>query len=1245
MIHKFRIAIYKNGYLVITAAWLYTLSFIASNYWSFNSSPQKVQNKLEQQLIKKEKRANSIISDTALLSDLIKDSTNSEPQKLALLKEKFGLFVYQFNDVGNTILYYWNSNKYYLESEDLEKPDGNYFVNHQNGDFELIKKTIPLKKSKLLVIAMLPVHWEYFIENKYLSSNFEGFPKLDAQYEITNDPRALRIHSMGGKELFKIKLKDNRLNNEYDVVTIVLRVISIILLLFFFNAVAVDLVTRESFYKVFISLVLVVFMLRFISYQLPFPFDFHKLALFDPSIYASNLLHPSLGDLLINVLFVCWLVSFYKFYYQSASLLPSKPIKKSIVYFHVFLFVIACFLISDVIRSLVLDSKISFDVTNIGSLDIYTVVSFGILGMLILLFYNLSYILLGGANKSNTHIYEQLLAVAIAGLIYLSFNVGRSTTVPNILVLLWLLIYVYLIHFRQLDVSKTLFESSFFIFWVMFFAISVSAMIIHENKVVEVEQRKRIAERLSLQADPSGESLLNIAATNFNDKFLDDNFARFANERSNKLIKDSLITENFSGYLNKYETRIYVYDSMFNSLFNDDSTKYATIRTIIITHGKTTGIKGLYSYENTGEQSSYIYDKIIKKDSSIIGYFFVIVKPKRYITEALYPELFKQTQDLSADLNIGYAYGIYSNEKLVSHFNDYSFPTQLNVTQIGKPGYESKDINGFNELWYNSGNGKQILIAKQNEDLMEFVSLFAWLFCSFLLVILSFRIVNFFLVARFKMGSVKKLFRLNIRAQIHTIIIFSSLFSFIVIGVATITFFMVRFNNSNEKRLLKSIQMMTEEIESKVRTQLEEQNGLSVKDIGTSGDLEKTIKEISETHNVDVNYFDMSGNLQISTQPYIYNKHLLGDKMEPMAYNELHTDKQTPFIQSEKIGKLPFLSIYSPIVDEQGNTYAYLNMPYLNSQSEMNQEVSGFLATLINLNSFIFLVAGAIAFLITNKITSSFSLIGDKMREVSFGKVNEVIVWSGKDEIGVLVDEYNKMVKKLEDSAKALAQNEREGAWREMARQVAHEIKNPLTPMKLSIQYLQRSIDNGSANIKQLSQRVAETLVEQIDQLAKIAGDFSQFANISNVKLEKFDVSDIISSMVNLYQSDTLTINWEKEDASYEVMADRVQINRLFTNLLKNAIEAEEGNEMITININQKMVNGNLIISIADKGKGIPEEVQQKIFIPNFTTKSSGTGLGLAICKGIVEKANGHISFKTKEGDGTVFIIELPLAN
>ncbi|MEK7198312.1 MAG: HAMP domain-containing sensor histidine kinase, partial [Bacteroidota bacterium] len=321
-------------------------------------------------------------------------------------------------------------------------------------------------------------------------------------------------------------------------------------------------------------------------------------------------------------------------------------------------------------------------------------------------------------------------------------------------------------------------------------------------------------------------------------------------------------------------------------------------------------------------------------------------------------------------------------------------------------------------------------------------------------------------------------------------------------------------------------------------------------------------------------------------------------------------------------------------------------IPYLNSQSELNQEISGFLATLINLNAFIFLVAGGIAFFLTNRITASFSLIGKKMQEMNLGKINEEIKWNRKDEIGMLVNEYNTLVKKLEISAQALAQSEREGAWREMARQVAHEIKNPLTPMKLSIQYLQNAIKKGAPNVKELSANMAVTLIEQIDQLSKIAGDFSQFANIGNASIERFDMNEILTSLIRLYSANPgIQIEWNRQAGLYQILADKVQMNRLFTNLLQNAIEAREGSDKIVqVVINQKMENDSMVFSLKDHSGGIPETMKENIFTPNFTTKSSGTGLGLAICKGIVEKANGQIWFESEAGVGTTFYIRLPKA-
>jgi signal transduction histidine kinase len=201
--------------------------------------------------------------------------------------------------------------------------------------------------------------------------------------------------------------------------------------------------------------------------------------------------------------------------------------------------------------------------------------------------------------------------------------------------------------------------------------------------------------------------------------------------------------------------------------------------------------------------------------------------------------------------------------------------------------------------------------------------------------------------------------------------------------------------------------------------------------------------------------------------------------------------------------------------------------------------------------------------------------------------------------------------------------------------------------MKLSIQYLQNAIQKGAPNVKELSANMAITLIEQIDQLSKIAGDFSQFANIGNASMERFDIGEVLASVINLYRSQPgIQIGWEKTEQACFIFSDKVQMNRLFTNLFQNAIEAEtDQHATIVLNIQQQVIDGQVLLSISDRSGGIPENMQQDIFTPNFTTKTSGTGLGLAICKGIVEKANGTIWHESLDGIGATFFIKLPLAD
>lgn len=1242
MINSIRKSAYKHGYLLIAAAWLYTLSFIFSNYWSYNSSPDRVKQNLEERIHTADKSIALLINDTATLASLVFESGDAINDK-TVRKQIFGFFVFKELSSSGSEMVYWNTNKIVVAATDLQKPDGEYFINSPNGQFIITKKAIILRGKKMLALAVLPVRWAYFIQNKYFRTDFADYPGLNDQFQITNNQDDIKVVSKKGNYLFSIKLQEGKAFITYDTSTILLRVLAILMLLFFIHSIAEELVSNISFYKGFGFLLIAVILLRGTSYLLPFPFDFTKLPLFDPSIYASNWLHPSLGDLFVNAILFYWLLLFFK-NHGNKGYIFNKPFSQNVfTALSITLFTTSSFAFISIVKSLVEDAKISFDVTNFFSLTIYSMVSFIILCFLALGFFYLSQILLRGILQKTFQWWQVILWVVLSGFLNILAFYNAASVPLQLCLITWLMGYIVLLFYRSTDMQVPIIRSSFFIFWVMIFAFSIAALVIYQNRVVEFEQRKRIAEKLAIQTDPSGENLLYIAATNFDNSFLQKNFDRFKdNEYTNKFIKDSLINQNFSGYLNKYDTRIYTFDTLFHPLFNDDSLNYASIKTIVLNQSIPTDIPDLYSYENSGDGFNYIYQKTVQQNDNIVGYLFIVLKSKRYKSEALYPELFNQSQDVVNDLNSNYAYAVYSKGKIINHFNNYNFPTEVSGKMVPEFEFNYRKVGNSTELWYNAGNNRQVVVVKKNTWIIEAITLFAYLFCSFLLIISIFHIGNLLIKARFRLKSLRQLVRFNIRSQIQATIIFVSVFSFVVIGVATISFFIYRYNNSNEERLSKSIQVMANDLNDKVSSLLALDDAPD--NLGVKYELERVIAEISDLHNVDINYYNASGDLQISTQPYIYNKHLLSEKMEPVAYLELKKNHRIRFLQSENIGRFGYLSIYIPLIDEAGITYGYLNIPYLNSQIELNQEISGFLATLINLNAFIFLLAGAIAFFITSRITASLSLIGATMQKMNLGVKNQEISWNRDDEIGVLVSEYNTMVRKLESSVELLAQNEREGAWREMARQVAHEIKNPLTPMKLSIQYLQKAIQNGSPNVKELSNTMANTLIEQIDQLAKIAGDFSQFANIGNAKIERFDVCEVIQSMVHLYTGNSMAeISWEKSASPCFIDADKVQINRLFTNLIQNGLEAGiETSGNAYIKISEEVEADWVVIKFKDRSGGIPETMKAHIFSPNFTTKTAGTGLGLAICKGIVEKANGQISYETIDKKGTTFIIKFP---
>ena len=401
------------------------------------------------------------------------------------------------------------------------------------------------------------------------------------------------------------------------------------------------------------------------------------------------------------------------------------------------------------------------------------------------------------------------------------------------------------------------------------------------------------------------------------------------------------------------------------------------------------------------------------------------------------------------------------------------------------------------------------------------------------------------------------------------------------------------------------------------------------------------IFDIDAIHSLQINLYDLEGQLLKSSKRTI-QRDTTDVCLNAEILNTLANTLEHRYVVKNKEAGQTFQSSYTYITDEKFKNLAILNLPYLENDDFLNKELKEFLTRLAFAYLVLILIAIIFAYFISNIITKSLRTISDKMNETRLEKRNKKIeIESSSEEIETLVNSYNSMIDELEASAVVLATNEREQAWREMAKQVAHEIKNPLTPMRLTVQSFQRKFNPEDENIHQKVDEYSNTLIQQIDTMSSIASAFSNFAKMPAQKSEVLNVVNIVKLALDIFNEDYIEFNSEEE----EIIAkfDRTQLIRVVTNLVKNGIQAiPEGSENPKIKVHVFSEGNNVNITIEDNGSGITEDTKAKIFEPKFTTKSSGMGLGLAMVKNIVETYNGSITFTSQLGKGTIFKVTFP---
>ncbi|TNE78315.1 MAG: HAMP domain-containing protein [Bacteroidetes bacterium] len=1011
--------------------------------------------------------------------------------------------------------------------------------------------------------------------------------------------------------------------------------------------------SRFGYFKAWVSVSGIIVLIRVLSFVFDYPFFIYSHEFFTTDVYSGSSFIPSIGDLFLDTVLL-FLIAFSAFKGVNSHVrgTRTKTLTKreaigytGLLVFVSYVFTLVCL---GQIHSLIQDSTLNFDVTTILESGGYTLIGLTIAAMFLtaqFLLVNMVVLLSGTYQISNWRLLS-FFVVSILVSLPVCYALGWLDWVLQIQSVSYG-IAIFITY--QLVINQNSFQQSISVLFIV--AIFASNLFYRSMHDKERNQRVEIANRVSSPKDPRAESVfLQVESQLEQDRFIIDYF------RNSLLLKSQLEKRikqlYFTGYLSRYDIDIYDYDPYGGHFKERNDYPFQFLDQVYNTKTQSTLSNHFYFINDPTLRYGYMARYEVRGPEGKLGYLFIVLKPKFVQDEKIFTELLAQTDDGKTDMS-RYSYAIYQNNYLITQSGSFPYSLNNNFDDLD----EVFTIQDNYSHYITKKEGQlMVVVSKERDSWLVPFSVFSFLFLIFTLFSALVFVLNIFFsymrlasarfgIKRRQWASFSLRFRRMLPFRSYRGLFFSTRIQMVTIGLVLMAMVLTGYFTFEYIRF-KYAERQFDRLDSKVKSVLgaiENENHFDQM-MYYPDQLSAYLNQLAEYYNTDINFYDLNGTLRASTQMRIFQNGLLLNKIHPSAYAKIETESRSQHFQEERIGQLFFLAAYVPVFDSQHQLLGYLNIPFFSNERELELELSDFLESFINIYVFLFLLAGVVAYIISQRITRPLTYIQRKLSETRLGGVNERLEWRQNDEIGQLVRQYNSMLSKLEESADLLAKGEREGAWKEMAKQIAHEIKNPLTPMKLSVQHLQRAWADRRDNIDDTFRRVTGVLIDQIDSLSLLATEFSSFAKMPTAKKEEFELTSVINSVVELYfNTENLTLTYSSGNEQLTVMADKDQLSRVFNNIVKNAIQSipDDRAGQISVDINR---NGNWAeVCITDNGSGIPEEIASKIFSPSFSTKNSGMGLGLAISKQIIESCEGQIFFETKEGQGTRFTVRVPL--
>ncbi len=1125
----------------------------------------------------------------------------------------------------------WSANDFVPTAASVAEPFTIKLLKAGNGNY--LAKKWKLKDRQFLV-AIIPLIRNYTIINDYLKREWNDHVFPSPNFDVLEPDANLGLPVCIQEECaFRISflISDLPIHQKMNFAAVAFISLAIILLI----ALSYRYIEKIRSPEIqFLILYALLWSIRYVMVSLNFPAGLLDSDLFNPQIFASSTLNASLGDLILNEIFLLILcIHLFRNYknFKSLKYLYGKNILAwmlsvvsalCVLYAALFPFIVVQTLYNN--SSIVLDLSQSLRFDQLRIIATIGVLLSGICSFLFA--HTFTRLLI--ADSDSIRVVVSFLIGTI--LFFLINSIVEQSYLSSLILGTGYFILVYFLRLYN-SLRQLGFKTFVYLFVSIFFMSTNGAYAIHffEHKE-KIENQFRFASNFLIDRDYFGEYLLRETA----EKISKDAFSqiRIASPfLSRDAVRQKIRQVFIPSYFNKYDVEINIFNAAGQPLDNRTDASFSEMIGAYDNDSFRTGYESVYFINSPSNDitQKYLVKIPMSRMNVIAGYVVLELSLKKIIPESVYPELlvdnsfkeFYRAQDIS--------YAVYSDTSLLFSSGDFNYEKAFKREWLGVPELHTIGVTeaGFDHIALEDQNSRVAVVSSPQTQRVYMLANFSfWLVLGLAIILIQ---LLFLGVENYWQG--EKLF---FSARIQLLLNAAFFLPLIIVSVTTLNLTNISSQIQLNNEYLNKAEAFGTQLAVNLNHYLEE----GTEDVGS---FENALTDMASLTNLDANVFDVNGELLASSQPLIVENNLVSGYINPKAWQEI-LDGKNLVIQTEHVGTLEYFVSYAALkAPRTGKLIGILGIPFFQSASSLERVQISILANILSIFALIFIGLVILSYFVSQWLTFPLKFITQSLRKTSLVRTNQPLIWNADDEIGLMVKEYNQMLLKLGESKAELEHTQRERAWREIAQQVAHEIKNPLTPMKLTLQQLERSLLAASQTPEKIEKAVA-SLLTQVETLNEIASSFSSFAKMPEPVMQPLDLVSLLRRIVDLHlHAGDLMFTTPIKEAF--VLGDEQLLGRTFSNLILNAFQSAQPGKAMQVNVILNRDNGNYVIEFQDTGKGIQPHEAERIFSPYFTTKQSGSGLGLAITKQAVEQMKGKIWFETEIGKGSTFYVTLPV--